>query len=65
MLSPIVKTLRNKVESINSNSQNFHHFVCDSHESDGLLYFDGKLVIHFTLKNAMIKTLHEAHPDQF
>ena len=65
MLSPIVKALQNKVEKINANSPYFKHFTRDLHESDGLLYMDGKLVIPFTLRNAMMKTLHETHPGQF
>ena len=64
MLSPIVKALQNKTETINANSSYFNHFVQDLHESDGLLYMDGKLVIPFTLRNAMFKTLHETHPVQ-
>ena len=65
MLSPIVKALQNKVEKINANSPYFKHFTRDLHESDGLLYMDGKLVIPFTLRNAMMKNLHETHPGQF
>ena len=65
MLSPIVKALQNKVEKINADSPYFKHFTRDLHESDGLLYMDGKLVIPFTLRNAMMKTLHETHPGQF
>ena len=61
MLNPIV----NKVDTINANSPYFKHFTRDLHESDGLLYMDGKLVIPFTLRNAMIKTLHETHPGHF
>ena len=65
MLNPIVKALQNKVEKINANSPYFKHFSRDLHESDGLLYKDGKLVILFTLRNALMKTLHETHPGQF
>ena len=65
MLIPIVKALQNKVEKINADSPYFKHFTRDLHESDGLLYMDGKLVIPFTLRNAMMKTLHETHPGQF
>ena len=62
MLNPIVKALQNKVEKMNANSPYFKHFTRDLHESDGLLYMDGKLVIRFTLRNAMMKTFHETHP---
>ena len=65
MLNPIVKALQNKVEKINANSPYFKHFTRDLHESDGLSYTDGKLVISFTLKNAMMKTLDETYPGQF
>ena len=65
MLSPIVKALQNKGEKINANSPYFKHFTRDLHEFDGLLYMNGKLVIPFTLRNAMMKTLHETHPGQF
>ena len=65
MLNPIVKALQNKVEKINANSPYFKHFTRDLHESDGLLYMDGKLVIPFTLRSEMMKTLHETHPGQF
>ena len=65
MLNPMVEALQNKVEKINANSPNLKHFTRDLHESDGLLYMDGKLVIPFTLRNAMMKNLHETHPDQF
>ena len=44
MLNPIVKPLQNKVEKINANSPYFKNFTRDLHESDGLLYMDGKLV---------------------
>ena len=64
MLNPIVKALQNKVETINANSPYFKQFTRDLHESDGLLYMDGKLVIPFTLRNAMMKTLRETHPGQ-
>ena len=56
VLNPIVKALQNKVEKINANSPYFKHFTRDLHESDGLLYMDGKLVIPFTLRKAMMKT---------
>ena len=65
MSNPIVKAFQNKVEKINANSPYFKHFTRDLHESDGLLYMDGKLVILLTLRNAMMKTLHETHPGQF
>ena len=65
MLSPIVETLQNKVVTINANSSYFKHFTRDLFESDGLFYMDGKLVILFTLRNAMMKTFHETHPGQF
>ena len=65
MLSPIVKALQNKVETTNANSPHFKHFTRDLHESDGLFYMDGKLVIPFTLKNTLMKTTHETHPGQF
>ena len=65
MLNPIVKALQNKVEKVNANFPYFKHFTRDLHESDGLLYMDGKLVIPITLRNAMMKTLHETHPGQF
>ena len=65
MLNPIVKALQNKVEKINANSPYFKHFTRDLHESDELLYMDGKLVIPFTIRNALMKTLHETHPGQF
>ena len=62
MLIPIVKALQNMVEKIDANSP---YFTRDLHESDGLLYMDGKLVIPFTLRNAMMKTLHKTHPGHF
>ena len=65
MLNPTVKALQNKVKSINANSRYLYQFSKDLHESDGLLYMDGKLVIPFTLRNAVLKTLHESHPGQF
>ena len=65
MLNPLVKVLQKKVEKINANSPYFNYITRDLHESDGLLYMDGKLVIPFTLRNAMMKTLHETHPGQF
>ena len=65
MLSPIVKALQNKVETINVSSLYFKHFTRDLHESDGFLCMDGKLVIPFNLRNATMKTLHETHPGQF
>ena len=65
MLNPIVEALQNKVKKINANSPYFKHFTRDLHESDGLLYMDGKLVIPFTLRNAMMKTLHKTHSGQF
>ena len=65
ILSSIVEALQIKVETINANSPYFKHFTRDLYESDGLLYMDGKLVIPFTLINAMMKTLLETHPGQF
>ena len=65
MLNPIVEALQEKVENINANSRYLHQFSKDLHESDGLLYMDGKMVIPFTLRNAVLKTLHESHPGQF
>ena len=65
MLNPIVKILQNKVKSINANSRYLYQFAKDLHQSDGLLHMDGKLVIPFTLRNAVLKTLHEFHPGQF
>ena len=65
MLRSIVEALQNKVETINASSTYFKHFARHLHESDGLLYMDDKLVIHFTLRIAMIKTFHETHPCQF
>ena len=65
MLSPIVKALQNKVKSINANSRYLYQFSKDLHKTDGLLYMDGKLVIPFTLQNAVSKTLHKPHPGQF
>ena len=65
LLNPIVKALQNKVDNIKANSRYLHQFTKDLHESDGLLYMDGKLVIPFTLRNAVLKTLHESHPGQF
>ena len=65
MLSPIVRALQNKVEMINAISHYLHQFSKDLHESDGLLYMDGRLVIPLTLRNAALKTLHESHPGQF
>ena len=65
MLKPIVEALQNKVEKINANSPYFKHFTRDLYESDRLLYRDGKLVIPFILRNAMMKTLHQTHPGQF
>ena len=62
MLIPIVKALQNMVEKIDANSP---YFTRDLHESDGLLYMDGKLVIPFTLRNAMMKTLHKTHAGHF
>ena len=65
MLNPIVKALQKKVENINAYSRYLHQFSKGLHESDGLLYMDGKLVIPFTLRHAVLKTLHESHPGQF
>ena len=61
MLSPINKALQNKVDKINANSPYLNHFIRNLCESDGFLYIDGKLVIPFTLKNAIMKTLHGAY----
>ena len=65
MLGPIVSALQNKIEKSNANSHYIYQFTKDLHESDGLLYMDRKLVIPFTLRNAVIKTLNESHPGQF
>ena len=65
MLNSIVKALQTKVETVNANSQYFKLFTGYFNESYGLLYMDAKLVILFTLRNAMMKTLHETHPGQF
>ena len=66
ILRPILKAFRkNKVEMISSDSPYFHLFLSDLHESDGLLYIDGELVVPFTLKNVIVKNIHEDHPDQF
>ena len=65
MLSPIVKALQNKVETIKATYPYFHLFVQNVHESDGLLYMDGKLVIPFILRKAMMKTVHKKQPNQF
>ena len=65
ILNPIVKAVQNKVEKINASSSYLKHFIRDLHESDGLLYIDGKLVIPFIMKNALMKTLHGTHPGQF
>ena len=65
LLNPIVKAQQKKVDNINANSRYLHQFSKDLHESDGLLYMDGKLVIPFTLGNTVLKTLHESHPGQF
>ena len=65
MLGPIVKTLQNNVEKISSFSPYFHLFLRDFHKSDVLLYLGGKLLIPFTLRNATMKTAHEAHLGQF
>ena len=65
MLNPIMKALQNKVKSINANSCYLYQFLKDLHKSEGLLYMDGKLVIHFTIRNAVLKILHESHPGQF
>ena len=64
MLSPIIKALQNKVETINANHHYLSPITKDLHESDGLLYMDGTLFIPFTLRNAVLKTLHEPHPGQ-
>ena len=65
ILSPIVKALQNKEETIKAKEPYFNLFLRDLHESDGFLYMDCKLVIPFTLKNARMKTLHQTHPRQF
>ena len=65
ILSPIVKALQKKREMINANLSYFNNFDRELHESDTLLYMDGNLIIPFTLKNAMLKTLHETHHGQF
>ena len=48
MLSPTVKALQNKLETINSKML-FNIFFSQIHESDGLLIMNGKLVIPFSL----------------
>ena len=65
MLNPIVKALQKKLKNINANSRYLHQFSKDLRKCDGLLYMDGKLVIPFTLRHAVLKTLHESHPGQF
>ena len=65
MLSPIVKALQNKADKINAISHYLNKFIKDLHESDGLLNMDRTFVIPLTLRNAVMKTLHEAHPGQF
>ena len=50
---------------MNANSHYLNQFSKNLHESDRLLYMDGRLVIPFTLRNAVLKTLHEPHPGQF
>ena len=65
MLSPIVEALQNKVDLIIANSHYVKQFFKEIHEFDGLLNMDGKLVIPFTLRNAVMKILLEAHPGQF
>ena len=65
MLSPINRALQNKVERINASSHYLNQFSKDLHESDGLLYMDGRLVIPFTLQNTVLKTLHKSHSGQF
>ena len=65
MLSPLVTALQNKIERINANSHYLNQFSKDLHESDGLMYMDGRLVIPFTLQNAVLMILHESHPGQF
>ena len=57
MLSPINKDLQNKVDKTNANSHYLNQFIKDLHESGKLLYIDEKLVIPFTLGNAIMKTL--------
>ena len=64
MLSSIVKALQDKLDKINAKSHYLNQFIRDLHESDGLLYMDGKLVILFTLRNAVMNALHEAYPGQ-
>ena len=64
MLSPIVEVIQNKVEKNHANSHYLKQFTKDLHESDGLLYMDGKLVIPFTLRNAVLKTLDESQSGQ-
>ena len=65
ILNPIVKALQNKVKKFNANSRYSYQFSKDLHESDGLLYKDGRLVITFTIRTAVLKTLHESQPGQF
>ena len=57
MLSPINKVLQNKVDKTNANSHYLNQFIKDLRESGKLLYIDEKLVIPFTLGNAVMKTL--------
>ena len=53
MLSLIVKALQKKIETMNSNSTNFHLFVRDLQESHGLFHMDGELLMPFLLRNAI------------
>ena len=62
VLNPIVKALQNKVKSINANSRYLYQFAKDLHESDGLLYMNGKLFIPFTLRNAVLKKITRISP---
>ena len=65
MLIPIVKTLQNKVDKTSANSHYLNQIIKNLHESGGLLSTDGKLVTPFTLRKAVMKTLHDAHPGPF
>ena len=62
MLNLIIKFLQNKVDKVNANSHYLNQFIEELHESDGLFYMHGKLLILFTLGDAVMKTLLEADP---
>ena len=65
MLSLFVKAFRVRVDKVNENFRYLNQFIRVLHETDGLRHMDGKLIIPFTSRNVVIKTLHEAHPGQF